>query len=101
MRAREFITEAMTDARIQHAEDIVFFEGSKGAIRVLDALKKLEQGGHKDVTIKWDGSPAIIFGRNDNGDFILTDKGGFVAKGYDGKAKSGDEVAQMLSLIHI
>lgn len=96
MRAIEFITEAVTDARIQHAEDIIFWEGSKGANRVIDALRKLEQGGHKDVTIKWDGSPAIIFGRNDNGDFILTDKGGFVAKGYDGKATSGDAVAQMI-----
>lgn len=96
MRAYEFITEAVTDARIQHAEDIIFWEGSKGANRVIDALRKLEQGGHKDVTIKWDGSPAIIFGRDSNGDFILTDKGGFVAKGYDGKAKSGDAVAQMI-----
>ena len=41
-------------ARIDHAEDIIFWEGSKGAIRALESLKKLEQGGHKDVTIKWD-----------------------------------------------
>jgi len=95
MRASEFITEAV-EARIQHAEDIIFWEGSKGAKRAIEALHQLEKGGHTDVTIKWDGSPAIIFGRNEDGDFILSDKGGFVAKGYDGKAKSGDAVAQMI-----
>ena len=73
-------------ARIQHAEDVVFWEGSKGAIRAVESLKKLASGGHKDVTIKWDGSPAIIFGRDEiSGEFVLTDKSGFGAKGYDGK----------------
>ena len=32
-------------ARIDHAEDIVFWEGSRGAIRALERLKSLEQGG--------------------------------------------------------
>lgn len=82
-------------ARIQHAEDIVFWEGSRGAMRALEALKSMEQDGHQEVTLKWDGSPAIIFGRNENGEFILTDKSGFTAKGYDGKSKSGDDLEQM------
>lgn len=83
------------EARIQHAEDVVFWEGSRGAIRALESLKNLEQGGHTDVTIKWDGSPAIIFGRNENGEFVLTDKSGFGAKGYDGRSKSPEELEQM------
>ena len=62
---RVIIKEA--EARIDHAEDIVFWEGSKGAARALESLRKLETGGHKDVTIKWDGSPAIIFGNNEQG----------------------------------
>ena len=91
----EFVlTEA--EARIQHAEDIVFWEGSKGAVRALDALRSLEGKGHEKVTIKWDGSPAIIFGRNDDGEFILTDKSGWGAKGYDGKVKSGEALEDML-----
>ena len=84
------------DARIQHAEDFVLFDGSAGAVRVVQSLKNLEQGGHTDVTIKWDGSPAIIFGRNADGEFILTDKSGFGAKGYDGRAKSAKDIQQML-----
>ena len=68
-------------ARIDHAEDIVFWEGSRGAIRALESLKSLEQGKHTDVTLKWDGSPAIMFGRDESGEFVLTDKSGFGAKG--------------------
>lgn len=100
MRYREFkLVESVlyeAEARIQHAEDIVFWEGSRGAIRALNSLKSLEEGGHNDVTIKWDGSPALIFGRNEDGEFVLTDKSGFGASGYDGKAKSAKALQQML-----
>ena len=86
----------MEGARIQHAEDIVFWEGSKGATRAIEALKNLEQGGHTDVTVKWDGSPAIIIGRNEKGEFVLTDKSGFSAKGYDGKSTSAKNLEKMI-----
>jgi len=94
---RNFIKKPLTEAaRIQHAEDIIFWEGSRGAMRALEALKSMEKGSHKDVTLKWDGSPAIIFGRNENGEFVLTDKSGFTAKGYDGKTTSADALGTML-----
>tara|TARA_B100001121_G_scaffold305400_1_gene322691 strand:- start:812 stop:1915 length:1104 start_codon:yes stop_codon:yes gene_type:complete len=84
----------MEEARIQHAEDFLFWDGSAGAVRVLNSLEKLEQGV-EDVTLKWDGSPAIIFGRDENGRLVLTDKSGFVAKGYDGKTKTRQDVQKM------
>lgn len=84
------------EARIQHAEDIIFWEGSAGAKRALQSLANMATGGHKDVTIKWDGSPAVIFGRDAEGKFVFTDKSGFSAKGYDGKSQSGDDLEQML-----
>ena len=83
-------------ARIQHAEDWIFWEGSKGAKRTIEALRSLESQGHKAVSLKWDGSPAVVFGRNKQGDFVFTDKSGFSAKGYDGKATSGQELENML-----
>lgn len=90
-------TKILTEgARIDHAEDIVFWEGSRGAARAIESLKSLEQGAHQDVTIKWDGSPAVIFGRDEEGNFVFTDKSGFSAKGYDGKAKSARDLQQML-----
>ena len=91
---RQILTEG--DARIDHAEDYVIFQGSKGAAHALESLKRLEQGGHNDTTIKWDGSPAIIFGRNENGEFVFTDKSGFVKKGGVERATSGDDLARFL-----
>ena len=93
MRFNEIINEA--EARIQHAEDLIFFHGSAGAKRALDSIASMGTGGHTNATIKWDGSPAVIFGRDENGEFILTDKSGFGAKGYDGKSKSADDLEQM------
>ena len=82
------------DARIQHIEDEVIFNGSAGAKRALAKIKSMASS-KDDVQIKWDGSPAVIFGRDENGEFMLTDKGGFVAKGYDGRAKNGDDLEKM------
>lgn len=81
-------------ARIQHAEDIVFWEGSRGALRAIGALKDMQRN-FKDVTIKWDGSPSAVLGRNSNGEFVFTDKNGFTAKGYNGKATSADQLREM------
>ena len=93
-KPKKNVAEGM-EARIQHLEDLVYFEGSKGAARALEGLRSLEKGGHVDATIKWDGSPAIIFGNNEQGEFILTDKSGFTAKGYDGKPKSPEKLKAM------
>lgn len=84
------------EARIPHLEDVVFDEGSRGALRALETLRSMEKGGHKATTLKWDGSPAIIFGRDTDGNFVLTDKSGFTAKGYDGRATSAKELQAML-----
>lgn len=83
------------NARIQHAEDWIFWQGSKGAKRTIEALRSLESKGHSAVSLKWDGSPAVVFGRNEAGDFVFTDKSGFTAKGYDGKAKSAEDLEAM------
>ena len=100
MRFYEFVEHKkpmLTEgARIDHAEDIIFDEGSSGAVRAIESLKQLEQGGHENVTIKWDGSPAIVFGRNENGEFILTDKSGFVKKGGVERATGANDLEQFL-----
>ena len=90
MKFTEFNNILREGARIDHAEDIIFWEGSAGANRVIDSIIGLAKGTTQSLTIKWDGSPAVIFGRDDKGDFVFTDKSGFVAKGYEGKSKSAD-----------
>lgn len=84
-------------ARIAHAEDLVFFEGSAGALRAVNNIMGLEKN-RDTLSIKWDGRPAMVFGRGDDGQFILTDKAGWGAKGYNGLYKSAKEfVAQKQS----
>jgi hypothetical protein len=51
----------------------------------------------KHTTVKWDGKPAIIWGRDENGEFVLTDKSGFGAKGYQGRATSMQQLAGIMS----
>lgn len=82
-------------ARIQHLEDLILWDGSKGAKAAVDKLRQVEAQPHS-ITIKWDGRPAVIFGRNESGEFVLTDKSGFGAKGYDGRVTSAEELEQML-----
>ena len=93
----EVLNEAKKiEPRIQHAEDLIFFEGSAGAMRALDALEKMnDPEGRPETSVKWDGSPAIIFGRDEEGNFIFTDKSGFGAKGYKGKANSEEDIEAM------
>ena len=58
---------------LDHPEDLIFLGGSAGAKRAVDAIVKTAKNP-KTVTIKWDGYPAVIFGRNANNKFSIMDK---------------------------
>jgi hypothetical protein len=83
--------------RIEHPEDMIFDQrpsaGLKQALSGIVAAAKRPQ----ETTVKWDGKPAIIFGRKPSGEFVLTDKSGFLAKGYDGLATSPDHIAKIMA----
>jgi hypothetical protein len=69
-------------------EDLVFRRGTQG---IRDAMEIVKHATEKPstVTAKWDGKPAVIWGRKPTtGEFVLTDGSGFEAKGYDGLATS-------------
>jgi hypothetical protein len=84
-------------ARIDHPEDVMFDEnGIEGAQRALSALIHTAESHHETATIKWDGSPAVIFGWLDKSTFIVTDKAGIGAKKYDGRPASAEEVSAMI-----
>ena len=85
----------LEDARIHHLEDFVLWDGSQGARDAVTALSNINKN-LKSVTIKWDGAVGVIFGRNPNGEFIFTDKAGFVAKGYDGRTTNADDLGAMI-----
>jgi hypothetical protein len=81
--------------RIEHLEDLVFEQGSRGIKTALEIIQHSAENTGKSVTVKWDGKPAIVFGRKPTGEFVLTDKSGFTAKGYDGLATSPEMMAQI------
>ena len=88
--------EKKEGARIQHIEDLIIWNGSAGGQKAIAKLHQVETSP-KSISIKWDGSPAVIFGRNENGEFVLTDKSGFTAKGYDGRVTSADALGDMFN----
>ena len=70
---------------IEHLEDMVFRNGTAGIKQALDIVRHAAAAPGETTTVKWDGKPAVIFGRKPStGEFVLTDGSGFEAKGYDG-----------------
>jgi hypothetical protein len=68
---------------IEHIEDLVFRKGISGIKDALIHIKHLASDTKNSATVKWDGKPSIVFGRNQDGEFILTDVIGFKAKDHD------------------
>ena len=97
MKIFEIITESkkhtfkLNEVGMAHAEDIIFYEGSAGALRVIESFKNLPKTRETGLTIKWDGQVAIFAGRDETGTFIMTDMSGWTAKGYNGLYTSIDE----------
>jgi hypothetical protein len=83
---------------IEHLEDLVFRKGSRGVDEALAIIQHAAEAPQKTTSVKWDGKPAVIFGRKPaTGEFVLTDGSGFDAKGYDGLATSPRMMAQIQS----
>ena len=92
------IVEGAKDARIEHLEDLVFEKGTRGIREAVDIMRHASENTRGTTTVKWDGKPAIIFGRKPDGTFVLTDKSGFGAKGYDGLATSPEHIQRMMAM---
>lgn len=96
----EIIVESdKKDPRIPHPEDAFLTQGVGAAISAISQLESTVQNADK-VTIKWDGKPALIWGRLPNGRLAVMDKymfdSGFAAQSpkdwiqYDKQKKSGN-----------
>ena len=82
---------------IEHLEDLVFRSGSRGIRQAMDIIKHTSVDTAGTTTVKWDGKPALVFGRDDTGTFVLTDVSGFTARGYNGLFTSPRQVRQHLA----
>lgn len=58
---------------LDHPEDLVFLDDTAGMKKAIDAILATVNNPAK-VTIKWDGYPALIFGRGPDGKFSIMDK---------------------------
>ena len=95
--ANQGMVPIMEGVRIEHPEDLAFEQRpSAGLQRALASIQALAQDPGS-ATVKWDGKPAIIFGRKPGGEFVLTDKSGFLARGYDGLATSPEQIEQIMA----
>ena len=81
---KQFLTEDK-NTHLEHLEDEIINNGTKGAktsIEFLKSIKKMLQGGKggSNVSVKWDGAPAIFAGINpENGRFFVGTKSIFNA----------------------
>jgi hypothetical protein len=80
------ITNVVTEDKghLDHPEDLIFLRGTQGANQAVQAMADTVANPDK-VTIKWDGYPALIFGRNSNGKFTILDKHMFNKKDGSGR----------------
>ena len=69
---------------LDHPEDMIFLGGSQGALNAISAIEQTVKNP-KTITIKWDGYPALIFGRDNNGRFSIMDKHMFNKKDLTGR----------------
>tara|TARA_Y100001973_G_scaffold41958_2_gene62658 strand:+ start:1641 stop:2855 length:1215 start_codon:yes stop_codon:yes gene_type:complete len=80
---KSFLTEAK-NVHMEHLEDAILNDGTAGgeqAIEFLSAVTDMLSGNNQsrvDLTVKWDGAPAIFAGINpDNGKFFVGSKSVF------------------------
>lgn len=69
---------------LDHPEDLVFLEDEAGATRAIQAIEATIENP-QTITIKWDGYPALIFGRGPDGNFTIMDKHMFNKKDGSGR----------------
>ena len=74
------------NTHLDHAEELVFMQGTEGIKRVVGTFTKLlntldGDGGGDAITTKWDGSPAVFAGTDpEDGKFFVGTKGVFAQK---------------------
>ncbi len=86
LRFSNYLVESK-NLHLEHLEDSLFNEGSAGvedALRFCESLIDMLSGASKsrtNVTVKWDGAPAVFAGINpDNGKFFVGTKSVFNSK---------------------
>jgi len=90
--------------KYQHIEDLVFTNGSNGGLHAIERLRHMTNKGGS-IELKWDGSPVVYWGRDEQGKFHMFPKNAwdYVKRGTT-ETKSGvrtmmndpDDVSQFI-----
>lgn len=74
-KSNKFLLEAAPTIgrKYQHIEDLVFTNGSNGGLHAIERLQSMAGPGG-NMELKWDGSPVIYWGRDENGTFYMIPK---------------------------
>lgn len=97
MKCREFLTEAAAPSigrKYQHLEDLVYTNGSQGALHAIERLRRLAQD-YGSIEVKWDGSPVVYWGRDDSGKFYMYPKNAWAYRTRN-KDKTTDGVSTVM-----
>ena len=82
---------------LDHPEDAIFIGGSNYANKAVQEIQNTIQNPNL-ITIKWDGYPALIFGRGSNGKFTIMDKHMFNKKDGSGRTNYSPKEFQQYDL---
>lgn len=95
-----FLLTESKNTHLEHVEDLIFNRGWAGAEEALNYIDSLRQmlaegtGTTTQLTVKWDGSPAIVCGTDpEDGKFFVGTKSVF-AKGEPKRCKSTKDIQQ-------
>lgn len=90
----EFIDDVKKSKNhLEHPEDYVLLYGTSGAKRAIDALLAcINNTGN--LSIKYDGYPALVFGRNVDGVLVVADKHMFTKRDGSGRVTSLEDFIQ-------
>ena len=67
-QSADFLLTESKNTHLEHVEDLIFNQGYAGAVEALNFIESLRHmlaegtGTTTKLTVKWDGSPAIICG---------------------------------------
>lgn len=97
------LVESAKNTHLEHLEDLIFNNGYAGAQQALDYVESLRAmlaegtGTTTKLTVKWDGSPAIICGIDpSDGKFFVGTKSVF-SKGTPKRCKSAKDINEFYS----
>jgi Family of unknown function (DUF6267) len=97
MKILNILTEApavKVGRPFQHLEDLVFMEGSQGAMRSIARLEDVARG--TKLRYKWDGKPQVYWGREPDGTFVMSGHPGWLRADQTGKARTAGQLASYI-----